>query len=372
MGWNPIQSGGKTADEIADLVHGTQEKLIKRGALTNLMTDRTDFIGYSQLLKRKEVAFSGGIDWRFDIIVDHNHTARHTKLYDTDNANEVEALAKGTVGPRYTTANYTYDMREPELQSTNNEVIVRYVLKKNMQMRQSLAELIEDDIWSGPEFADDKVTPYGFKFWFTRQSNSDAASHALGGFDGKDPMLKTSSSVSTPIAVARAGLSSSTYPRFANWAAQYAAVSKEDLIFKMRKAVRKTNFRSPITTVPEPTLATGKGIYTTDSVITTMEDILERQNMNLGNDVASKDGKCVFKGHPLVYVPTLDDDAGQPLYMIDWTSVGFGIIPGWFDKTSKPVEVPNMHTVRRVFVDTGWNMVCTNLRKNAVFSLATS
>ena len=84
MGWNPIQSGGKTADEIADLVHGTQEKLIKRGALTNLMTDRTDFIGYSQLLKRKEVAFSGGIDWRFDIIVDHNHTARHTKLYDTE------------------------------------------------------------------------------------------------------------------------------------------------------------------------------------------------------------------------------------------------------------------------------------------------
>ena len=58
--------------------------------------------------------------------------------------------------------------------------------------------------------------------------------------------------------------------------------------------------------------------------------------------------------------------------MIDWTSVGFGIIPGWFDKTSKPVEVPNMHTVRRVFVDTGWNMVCTNLRKNAVFSLATA
>lgn len=370
MGWDPTQSGGKTADEIADLVHATQEHLIKRGALTNLMSDITDFVGFSQLLKRKQVAFKGGLDWRFDIIVDHNHSARHTKLYDTDQSNEVEALAKGIISPRFTTANYTYDEREPELQSADKEVIVRYVLKKNMQMRQSLAELIEADIWGSPEYADDKVTPYGFKFWFTRQSNSDAASHPNGGFDGKDPMLKTSSSDSTLKAVARAGLSSSTYARFANWAAQYADYGKADLIFKMRQAFRKTNFRSPITAVPEPTMATGRGIYSGDSVITALEDVLERQNMNLGNDIASKDGKVVFKGHPLTYVPVLDDDAAEPLYMIDWTSAGFGVLDGWIDKVSKPIIVPNMHNVRRVFLDSGWNMGCTNLRKNAVFSKA--
>lgn len=369
MPYDPTQGGGRTPEEIADLLHGTQEKLIKRGALTNLMTDLTEFVGYKMLMKQKEVAFKGGIKWRFDCIVDHNHSAKHTKLYDTDVSSEVEALVKGEVGPRYTTANYTYDLREPELQSTDNEVIVRYVLKKNMQMRQAHAELMETDVWGGPARKDDDMTPYGFKFWFTPQSNADALTNPNGGFDGKDPMLATSASVATKVAVARAGISSSTYARWANWAAQYASVDKTDLIFKMRKAVRRTNFRSPITAVPEPTLATGFGIYTTDDVITQLEDILERQNMNLGNDIASKDGKCVFKGHPLTYVPSLDDDADHPLYMIDWKTVGFGVNPGWLEKTSKPMEVPNMHNVRRVFLDTGWNMVCTNLRRNAVFTL---
>ena len=369
VSWNPVTDGPRSPEQIADLLALTQEKLIKRGTLVNLMTDLTEFVGYKNLLKAKEVAFAGGLKWRFDVIVDHNHTAKHTKLYDTDVSNEVEATTKGEVGPRYTTANYTYDLREPELQSTSKEVIVKYVLKKNMQMRQAHAELMEADVWGGPATATDDTTPFGFKYWFTPQSAANFALHPNGDFDGVDPMLKKSDTDQTLVAVARAGVTSSQYSRFANWACRYKAVSKEDLIFKMRRAVRRTNFRSPIQTTPEPTLSTGFGIYTTDDVITTMEDILERQNMNLGNDVASKDGKCVFKGHPLVYVPYLDKNADQPLYMIDCKTVGFGVNPGWLEKTSKPMEVPNMHNVRRVFLDSGWNMVCTNLRRNAVFTL---
>lgn len=370
MAYNPLTAGAKTADEIVDLVHATQEKLIKRGALTNLMTDTTKFVGYTELLKRKQVKFQGGIDWRFDVIMDHNHTARHVGLYETDTANHVDALVKGVVSPRFTDASYVFDVHEPELQSGSAERIVEFVREKYMQAQQSAVELCETDIWGTPEYADDKKTPYGIKFWITRQSNADAQTNALGGFDGKDPSLKTSASVSTPKTVARAGISSATYSRWANWAAQYAAVTKADLVAKMRKAARKIKFVSPIQMVPAPTLSSGTGIYCGDNTLTALEDILEAQNMNLGNDLASKDGKCVFKGAPIIYVPALDDDAGEPIYMLDWSTMGFGVTAGWFEKTSSPIIVPNMHNVRQVFLDSGWNMVATNLRNQAVISKA--
>ena len=91
----------------------------------------------------------------------------------------------------------------------------------------------------------------------------------------------------------RAGISSTDYPRFANYTAKYAAITKEDLIRKMRRAHRLSQFRSPVSH-STPNLDMGNGIYANDNVIGLLEEVLETQNMNLGNDIASKDGKTLF------------------------------------------------------------------------------
>jgi len=86
--------------------------------------------------------------------------------------------------------------------------------------------------------------------------------------------------------------------------------------------------------------------------------------------MASQDGRAVFKGTPLTYVPKLDDDSTDPVYMIDWNWMAVGVVDGWEQNLSKPMVVPSKHTVRRVDLDASLNMVCTNLRRQAVFSKA--
>jgi len=92
--------------------------------------------------------------------------------------------------------------------------------------------------------------------------------------------------------------------------------------------------------------------------------------MNLGNDLASKDGRCMFKGYEVTYAPKLNDDTTDPVYLINWKTLALGILSGWKEKLSSPIVVPNQHNSRQVFLDGGLNMICTNLRTQAVFHKA--
>jgi hypothetical protein len=92
--------------------------------------------------------------------------------------------------------------------------------------------------------------------------------------------------------------------------------------------------------------------------------------MNLGNDMASKDGRTLFKGTSVTYAPYLDADVADPVYMLDWKWMGLGVLSGWENQLSKPYKVPNMHLVERVDLDCSLQMACTNLRRQAVISKA--
>jgi hypothetical protein len=112
------------------------------------------------------------------------------------------------------------------------------------------------------------------------------------------------------------------------------------------------------------------GIYTNDAVIGLCEEILEAQNMDLGNDMASKDGRTLFKGTPLTYAPYLDLDTQNPLYMLDWEWLAIGVLAGWENQLTKPYMVSDKHLVRRVDIDCTMQMVCTNLRRQSVYHVA--
>jgi hypothetical protein len=218
-------------------------------------------------------------------------------------------------------------------------------------MHVSLYEYLEPVLWGKPVDSSDAITPYGIAFWVTRNTTA--------GFNGGDPV---------GFATGRAGLSTTTNPRWANYTDQYSDVTKADLVRKMRRAHRATRFRSPVSHATPNVGGMKNGIYAPESVIETLEEILEQQNMNLGNDVASKDGRTLFKGTPLTYVPFLDDDAEEPVYMLDWKWLAIGVMAGWENNLTAPYMVPNKHNVRRVDLDMSMNMVCTDLRRQAVIS----
>lgn len=375
-----IPPGTRTfSDGSTDIVKATAELLVKQGQFTNLLSDLTEYAIVKRLMPKHKTVFDGGLDWTFMVACASNNTgngtAHFTGLFENDTFNRPDVLVQGKLSPRFLTASYIYDKREPVLNSGEASrskmlAIVRFVKMQMELMYQSAYDLMETTFGGvGPTTADDKKTPHGLAFYIQKQSNSNAASHADGGFDGLDPMLPASSSVATPTACPRCNISSTTYPRWANWAAQYAAVTKDDLVKKMRTASHKINFRSPLS-LTDPTLSTGRSVLTNLAVLQQLESILEGQNMNLANDIAAKDGKTLFKGTPVEYVPIFDADTQDPVYMIDWKTIAFGMVAGWDQKVSAPKEADAAHNTMRGFLDAGCEMACTNLRNQAVIAKA--
>lgn len=339
-------------NDIDDAVLLTQQNLINRGAFLDMQTDLSDHVAVREMWKGRQKKFDGGNDWEFQAQVDHNHSARTVGLYETDGSSVTDTMISMKVSPRHVNAHYIYDQREPAFQRGGTS-IVDLVQTRYTGMMVSLYELMETLMWGKPADSTDEKTPFGIQYWVTKGASE--------GFTGLDPV---------GFAAGRAGKSSTAYPRWANWASPYLVITKEDLVRKMRKAARKTNFKSPISHA-QPTLgATKNGIYTNDSVISLLEEILEAQNMDLGNDLASKDGRTMFKGTPLTYAPKLDDDTQSPLYMLNWEWLAIGVLSGWENQLTKPYMVPGKHLVRRVDLDCTMQMVCTNLRQQAVFHVA--
>jgi hypothetical protein len=237
---------------------------------------------------------------------------------------------------------------EPAFQR-GNHAIVDLVKTRYVSMKTSFVEKLEEFLWSKPEDSSDLLTPYGLAYWITRS--------ATEGFNGGNATGFTSG---------RAGISTGTYSRYANYTGQYTGITKTDLIRKMRNAHRRTKFRSPVSHANPDVGKMGNGIYTNDTVIGLLEEIMEANNMNLGSQLTYGD-RVMFKGTPIIWAPYLDDDSTDPVYMLDWKHLAIGVIPGWENNLSKPTPVAGKHTVRRVDLDVSLNMICDDLRTQAIF-----
>jgi len=339
---------GLSYDQIDDAVLLTQNKLIKKGAFVDMQTDLQDHVAVREMWKKKKKKFEGGENWEVEYQMDHNHSARAVGLYESDGSSVGDTMVKGEIPVRHVNAHYIYDQREKAFQR-GGTAIVNHIKTKYTAMMVSFYEYLEEILWSKPVDSRDKTTPWGLAYWVTRA--------ATEGLNGGNPVGFTDG---------RAGISTSDYARFANWTGQYEAISKQDLIRKMRKAHTQTKFRSPVSHSTPKLSSMGNGIYTNYSVLGTIEEILEEQNMNLGNDVASKDGKAMFKSTPFTWVPKLEEDTTDPVFMLDWNWLTIGVMAGWENNLSKPYMVPGKHLVRRVDLDASLNMACIDPRRQTV------
>ena len=82
----------------------------------------------------------------------------------------------------------------------------------------------------------------------------------------------------------------------------------------------------------------------------------------------NENGVPFVNGHPLVYIPVLDDDADNPIYAIDWTKLRTVVQDGYWMKEKEPMQSPTQHTVLVVYVDGRCCILCIN-RRTAGFVL---
>lgn len=94
-----------------------------------------------------------------------------------------------------------------------------------------------------------------------------------------------------------------------------------------------------------------------------LEEVLEAQNDNLGNDVASKDGAVQFRRIPVEWVPWFDNNSGtvdttNPIYGINWTVFKPCFLSGEYMKETKVAPHPLHHRTITQFIDCSYNFFC--------------
>jgi hypothetical protein len=294
---------------------------------------------------------SGGRGVKMRIVTDTNHSAKHTGLYETDDFAISDAVVEGEVPWRGSSANMVFDRKEESMNAGEDAVFNRVKVERARALTD-LADLSEAACWGKPADSTDNKTPFGIQYWVTK--------NATTGFNGGDP---------AGFPAGRAGVSSSTYSRNRNFTGKYTSIDATKttgLPFLIRMGADKMRWISP---TPIPDMGRGgKSNYIIGMNWDTKNDLevyAEGRNDVIGFDLQTHES--LFRGTKLTYVPYLDAATDNPVYMLDTNYLYAHFLKGWDMTLTMIDKLPNQHTCFAFIWDMVWNLVCDDVRRNAVF-----
>jgi hypothetical protein len=337
--------------ELNDLVAATIRDLDEPN-LVEIATDIQEFTAADRLLRKKQRTIQGGIGVQWDVMANHSGTFENVGIGAQDNPEIPDHLVQAQADWRGSVVHWSMVGQEMSMNAGKRRIVDLMMVREKMAMIDWVQGM-EDNFWGPPVALTDDVTPWGVNTWLVK--------NATEGFNGAAPSGHTT-----------IGLNPTTYPRWKNYTGNYAAVSKADLILKMRRAARKTNFKPPVAGIPGNAGANSYGFYTTESVISTMEDILEAQNESLGVDIDPMSNKVMFQRTPLEWVPYLDADTTNPVYGLNWKWIQTIVLAGWWMKRTAVPVYPGQHTMSVVFLDSVYQIVFKNRRAHFVLATGTT
>lgn len=339
------------ANQLVDLVATTLKRLGKPN-FTEISTDLQDHTALNRLLQKNKVMVVSGYGIQWDVMVAYAGSFRNVGLGASDEVQMWDTMVQASCDWRNSTANYMVIGQEIDMNREPSR-IVDLITQRRQSAMIGLAEGMEANFWGPPVASTDGLTPWGVNTWIVK--------NATEGFNGVAPSGFTT-----------IGLNPTTYSRWKNWTAQYTNVTKDDLFRKLRNAATKTNFKPPVAGLPTFNTGNDYAYYTNYSVIGATEEILESQNENLGNDVASKDGASMFRRSPLEWVPKLEADTTNPVYGINWGEFKTYVLSGWWLRETNVPIYPGQHTVSAHFLDSTYQWVATNRRCHFVVATGTT
>ena len=362
-------SSVRDSSDYLDLIISTMKNFEKL-TWTDLVPSLQKHTAMPELLRKKRVEFGSGYGHQFNVRLYSNNAARNVKLNEEDNPTTADVLDTGQVGWRHSETHWAIEER---IIAMNREParLVDLLKVSRIDAMTSLAELMETNFWGEPPASSDEVAPLGIKYWISRVNSSNAVP-ATAGFVGNLP-CKDDKTDQGHTKVGGLDPAIAGGEKWRNWAGKYTNVSKSDLIRKMREASVKTFFKPPVDG-PFSNKSVDHAYYTTYAVISKMEEILESQNDNLGNDVASKDGLVQFRRNPVIWVPKLDDNTEDgsnkidAVYGINWNNFKPIFLRGEYMKESRVSPHPLHHRTITQYVDCTYNFFCNDRRSQFVLA----
>jgi hypothetical protein len=337
-----------TSDSIADLVKGTLRDLGRMKFQQIAQTIQYHEI-FNQWFKKDKVTFDSGYGIQRTLMTRLSNPARHRGLTDSDTINIPDLIQTMNVPWVYATTSWAF-LYEELLQNRGDALIFNIVEPRRADAMISLADEIENKGWSAPSSSTDTTVPYGLTYWVVQASGTP--SHQGGAPSGHTTV---------------AGVDLTSVPTFKNWTGQYVAVTKADLVKKLRTAHRKCGFRTPINLKQYASeMGTRYRHYVNETTLSSIEDLGEAQNENLGRDIASMDGTMIFRGNAIIWIPKLDEQTNNPWYGIDHGTFYPCVLKGDFLRETGPIRVADNHNAFSVHVDLAYQYLCVDRRRNWV------
>lgn len=341
-----------TSEDIADLIVATQKDL-GRMKFTDIASPLQEYVVMPNLLKKKRVEFSAGQGIQWNLMYDSNGQARWTGLYEVDNYNVNDVLKTANIPWRHSTVNYSIEEREIAMNGAGETRVLELIKVRRAAAMLDLAKLWESAFFNTGYASGDSTKIYPIDAYIVKNSST--------GFNGGNP-----SAFSSGVG----GVNSSTYTRWANYTYQFTNMTRTDGIRGWKKATRQCRFIPPMEVPEYGTKGLDYAFYTADSIIATLDELIEDQNENLGSDLYSQEGSLMFRRAPVIYAPALDADAQTPIYGINWNKMKFVFLSGEYMNESKPRQAPNQHRVQVVDVDCTANLLCWDRRSQFILNIA--
>lgn len=354
--------GTTIADTLIDSLNH-----LDRLKFTDLMSNYNNTIALKRIFKKNKATLDSGPEIQFNAIIDTNGSARHVPLGYVSSMNIPNVMTNGKMPWRHTTWNYAMERRLIQMNSGDGKIIDK-VQEQRLAAFGDAIKLFERTLWRSPSMtavngvAESDVNPVGIPYFVVKSSTAFTTTNQ--GLNGTVPAGAT--------LVANINPSTGANGRWCNYAEQYTNITKDDLITKLRRGHHYTDWEPLGENIPEHDSGDDYGLYTNYATLASLEAILEAQNENLGTDIAPMDGRATFMRTPFTPVKELDLDTTGVIYMLNWGTLGaMGLKNEWMREKFFP-EQANQPTMMMWNVDCSWNMWCTNRRKQAVFSTATT
>lgn len=348
-----------TPERLGDL-QTTTLKAYERRRFSEIATDLREYHVFPNLIlfgdeKKGTNRFEtrqAGTAISFPVMVNHNGASRHVGMAAPDAPVKVDVMMQASVPWRNTTTQWGTFQQELAMNSAQPEQIVSLMDMQDKASMISLAILMENTFWGAPVDSADEVTPYGVFTWFPKSAST--------GFVGGFPSGFTTLGLSTE------------HSRWKHYVDAYTTASDDDLFYKLWLATLYTNFKSPVAGLPKLDEGLDRAIYVNTPTYIQFVKASQARNDNLGWDLTKGMNMIAFNGIPVLTVPKLDGDTTDPVICLDWSTFKCIALAGWWLRRFNQKNYPGQHTADANFIDSTYNFVCWNRRRNAVIAKGTT
>lgn len=361
--------------QLLDLLATTLKNLPFDGKYQNTLPYQR-YEAVSRWFKKDKIEVDGGTSYTRKIELTDNGSARHISPYEKLDFTQVDGLSDIDVRWSIIVGSWVTERHEI-LRNRGKAKIIPYLQKKRMSGLKSYYNELESKAWATPLNASDKKNPFGLPYWLTKMTSATKATLAAGsqrGFYGYNPIYGDGTT-----AADCGGLDSSSTStlagaaRWRNWAAAYPNSAFDlGVIGELRWAFLKLGFEPPeqLSDLRVGGKMNNFRIYTNDVTRIAYETLANQQNDNLGNDLDQFGGNVSFRKIPIKYVPLLDTDTSNPLYLVNHDHFFPVVREGEWEREAEPMNDRQQPSVYTTTINGEYQYFCDNRREaGAVISI---